>query len=136
MTSGKRQCARWGARLGVLALALFSLVPIHLAFDLCEWAHEQHPGSDAARYHGAQWHLLARLTGHEDSGTTPDEHGKGHDDCPVCSALGTLVGFSVTASPVLPVAVAVSTSSFVLPADDRPVNILPAVYRSRAPPLA
>jgi hypothetical protein len=124
--------------LGLLALALNALVPVHIAFDLAEAlrpAHHHHSASlDEG---GGERRLLALLTGHRDADDdgAADRQGKRHDGaCPVCSALGALAGFAAPAPAAL--AIPVSTG---LPAAQPVVEFepagTPAAYRSRAPPV-
>ena len=124
----------WAARLGLLALALNALVPIHLAFDLAE-AFEPAPHCGAqVQADGAERRLLALLSGHPETGGTSDEHGK-HHACPVCSALGALAGFAPPAPTALLAlfSVGLPTAYFVTQAESAGT---PAAYRSRAPPVA
>ena len=124
----------WAARLGLLALALNALVPIHLAFDLAEaFEPAQHCGAHV-ELDGTEQRLLALLSGHRETGGTSDEHGK-HHACPVCSALGALAGFAPPAPTTL-----LFLSAVGLPTE-HPLSQAeragaPAAYRSRAPPLA
>ena len=122
----------WAARLGLLALALNALVPIHLAFDIAE-AIEAPQCSAHAEVDNAERHLLARLAGHRDANGKSDEHGK-HHACPVCSALGSLAAFAQPAATALsaPAPAALPTPHFAVQAG----RLGPAAaYRSRAPPL-
>jgi hypothetical protein len=124
----------WAARLGLLALALNAMVPVHLAFDLAEaFEPAQHCGAEV-EIGGAEQRLLALLSGHREAGGASDEHGK-HHACPVCSALGALAGFA----PAAP------TALFALFPEGLPTAHsqiqaercgAPAAYRSRAPPVA
>ena len=122
----------WAARIGLLALALNALVPIHLAFDIAE-ALEAPQCSAHAEVDNAEWHVLALLAGHHDANGKSHEHGK-HHACPVCSALGALATFVPPASAVL---------SIPAPADLPKAHFrvqterfgTPPAYRSRAPPL-
>jgi hypothetical protein len=124
----------WAARLGLLALALNALVPVHLAFDLSEvFEPSQHCGAHL-EVSGAEQRLLALLTGHRETDGTSDEHGK-HHACPVCSALGALAGFAPPA-PVAPLAlspVGLPTAHPLIQAERAGA---PTAYRSRAPPIA
>lgn len=124
----------WAARLGLLALALNALVPVHLAFDLAE-AFE--PGSLCSVHFepdDAERHLLALLAGHRDAGGKSDGHGK-HHVCPVCSALGALAGITPPAAPALfvPPPAGLPAALSVIEGDRAGA---PAGYNSRAPPLA
>lgn len=124
----------WAARLGLLALALNAVVPVHLAFDLAEaFEPAQHCGAHL-EIGGAERRLLALLSGHPEADGTSDEHGK-HHACPVCSALGALAGFAPPApTALLALApVGLPTTRFVVRAEC--VSTL-AAYRSRAPPVA
>jgi hypothetical protein len=124
----------WAARLGLLALALNALVPVHLAFDLAEAVEPpQHCGAHV-EIGGAEQRLLALLSGHRETDGTSGEHGK-HHACPVCSALGALAGFAPPA-PTAPLAlspIALPTAHSITQAERAGV---PAAYRSRAPPAA
>jgi hypothetical protein len=123
----------WAAGLGLLALALNALVPIHLAFDIAEALEAPQCGAHAEA-DNAERHLLALISGHRDANGKSDEHSK-HHACPVCSALGALAGFVAPASAAL---------SVPAPGDLPTAHFLvqtarfgtPAAYRSRAPPLA
>ena len=119
-------------RLGLLALALNALVPIHLSFDLAESLGPQcgvHGEVD-----GAERRLLALLSGHREAGGTSDEHSK-HHACPVCSALGALAGFAAPAPTELHALfpVGLPTAHPVIQAERVGA---PTAYRSRAPPIA
>jgi len=123
----------WGARLGLVALALNALVPIHLAFDIAEALEAPQCSAHHTEVDNAERHLLALLAGHHDANGKSDEHGK-HHACPVCSALGSLAVFAPPAATAL---------SAPTPGDLRTAHFLvqterigaPAAYRSRAPPL-
>jgi Protein of unknown function (DUF2946) len=124
----------WAARLGLLALALNALVPVHLAFDLAEaFEPAQHCGTQV-EVGGAERRLLALLSGHRETDGTSDEHGK-HHACPVCSALGALAGFAPPAPAAL-----LALSPVGLPNAHSIIQAervgAPAAYRSRAPPVA
>jgi hypothetical protein len=124
----------WAARLGLRALALNALVPVHLAFDLAETFEPAQQCGAHIEAGGAEQRLLALLSGHRETDGTPDEHGK-HHVCPVCSALGALAGFAPPALTALPALfrVALPTAHFVIQAERIGA---PAAYRSRAPPVA
>jgi hypothetical protein len=132
--SGRRQHRAWAAWLGLLALALNALVPVHLAFDLAEaLAPAPRHGAPAAA-HSAEWRLLALLTGHREADGKSREHGKERrTDCPVCNALGTLVGVAPVAIAALPVPAPVAMPA--LPESVEFIAATPtAAYRPRAPP--
>lgn len=130
MRSGKTQRVRWAAWLGLLALALNALVPIHIAFDLAEAFGTQ---SDA---HSAEWSVLATLSGHGETDGESHEHGKGHPTpCPVCSALGALAGFVLAAVIVLPLPPPAPAPPALAAIGGEPASA-PLAYRSRAPPVA
>jgi hypothetical protein len=123
----------WAARLGLLALALNALVPIHLAFDIAE-ALEVPQCSAHAEVDNAERGLLALLIGHRHANGKFDEHSK-HRACPVCSGLGALVAFVPPSSTALsiPAAADPPTAHFLVQIERFGA---PAAYRSRAPPLA
>jgi hypothetical protein len=122
----------WTARLGLLALALNALVPIHLAFDIAE-ALEVPQCSAHAEAYGAERRLLALLSGHHGANGKSDEHNK-HHACPVCSSLGALAVFAPPAPTALSIpAPADLPTAYILVQTECPGA--PAAYRSRAPPL-
>ena len=124
----------WAARLGLLALALNALVPVHLAFDLAEAFEPEHQCGVHAEVGGAERRLLALLSGHRDADGKSEEHGK-HHACPVCSAIGSLAAFAPPAPAALsfPLPVGLPVAQSVIQAERVGA---PAGYRSRAPPLA
>jgi hypothetical protein len=130
------------AWLGVIALGLDALVPVHLAFDLAEAlataTHRADAGAENALRRDPIRRLLALAVGHHDgdgpAGGNSDDHDKHHHDCAVCSSLGTLAGFAPTAD--FPFSVALRVEAPLLSAavaKASPVAPAPA-YRSRAPP--
>ena len=124
----------WAARLGILALALNALVPVHLAFDLAEVFKPAHLCGARAQVSDAERSLLGLLSGHRDADGEADKHHK-HQACPVCGALGALAGLpppSPTALAV-PLPAGLPAAHFVIQAERARV---PAAYRSRAPPSA
>ena len=128
----------WATRLGLLALALNSLVPIHIAFDLAEALAPTHHRSahSHAEAGGTDRHLLALLVGHRhDSGRSHD-HGKGRGvACAVCSALGALAGVATPAATLLAAPAPAAVPVGLLVTETLPARA-PASYLSRAPPLA
>ena len=136
MKSGGLQGRAWATWLGLLALALNALVPVHLAFDLAE-ALGAAPGQHGmpAAAHSAEWRLLALLMGHRAGDGRSDHPDKDHGTvCPVYGALGTLAGCALTAPAALsvPALIAIATA---LPVAEREAPETPvAAYRSRAPP--
>ena len=122
----------WAARLGLLALVLNALVPIHLAFDIAE-ALEAPQCSAHAHVDNPERQLLALLSGHRHANGKAEEHNK-HHACPVCSSLGALAGFVPLAPAALsaPAPAALPTTHFLVQTERFDV---PAAYRSRAPPL-
>jgi hypothetical protein len=122
----------WAARLGLLALVLNALVPIHLAFDIAEALEAQQCSAHAQADNGER-QLLALLIGHHHANGKAEERTK-HHACPVCGALGALAGFVPPASMALliPAPANLPTAHFLAQAERFDV---PAAYRSRAPPL-
>lgn len=138
MRARSRRGTIWAAWLGLLALAVNALVPVHLAFDLAEaLAPARHPADEEAG--GAEHRLLALLSGHREAESSADEHNKhqhgqrDHDGCPVCSAFGALTGLALPAPVLLPVADAARLAA-PLPATEIEPAGTPPGYRSRAPP--
>jgi hypothetical protein len=130
----------WAARLGLLALALNSLVPIHIAFDLAEALGAAHhrTADTHAEVGSVERHLLALLTGHGEADHEHGEHGKHHHGtaCPVCSALGALAGFTPPVQVVVAAPVLVGLPTTLPAIEGEPLGIFAAAYRSRAPPAA
>jgi hypothetical protein len=129
----------WAAWLGLLALAVNALVPVHLAFDLAEALASARQSADEEAG-GAERHLLALLSGHREAESPADEHGKHqhghrhHPGCPVCSAFGALTGLALPMPVLLPVADATRLTA-ALPATEIEPAGTPPGYRSRAPPI-
>ena len=122
------------AWLGLVALVLNALVPVHLAFDLAD-ALTGRPAAPAEPRDG-EWRLLELLSGHQEAPATPDDQGRDHRSaCPVCTSLGALAGFA----PAAPIALPTSPPAAMPPALPALVGApatAPAAYRSRAPPTA
>ncbi len=122
--------------LGVLALALNALVPIHVAFDLAEAFGAAKPHGTHSDAHSAEWSVLAHLSGHSETGGKSREQGKGQPTpCPVCSALSTLAGFVPVAVVALPLPPPAAVPA-ALAAIGGETASAPLAYRSRAPPIA
>ena len=100
------------AWLGVIALSLDAIVPIHLAFDLAHaFQTTTHREDSSPAGHDFSWRLLALVTGHQDADGKDGSHVKHHrENCPVCSSLGTLAGFAPTATAPLSVPIRVENS--------------------------
>jgi Protein of unknown function (DUF2946) len=125
----------WAGWLGVVALGLYALVPIHFAFDLAEALGPAHEEQAPVVGHNAERGLLALLTGHLDVHSSPGHHHKHHrHDCPVCSSL-SLAGFAPAASPVLPVSVLIAAATAVATVTGAHDRAPALAYHSRAPPL-
>jgi len=127
----------WAAWLGLLALAVNTLVPVHLAFDLAEalGPTPQHPLEDEVG--GAERQLLALISGHREADGRVHEHGRHKHrqshQCPVCSAFGALTGLALPTPVLLPVVDATKLTA-ALPATEIEPAGTPPGYRSRAPP--
>ncbi|HVB17921.1 MAG TPA: DUF2946 family protein [Stellaceae bacterium] len=140
MRLSRPKWSRWAAAwLGIAALCLGALVPIHLAFDL---AAALEPASQATIRHGVEWRLLALVSLHDAHGDDhpaqngDQHHGKQHSPaCPVCSSLATLGAFALpgAAAVLLPPAIAPSHAPPAVAAP--PESTAAAYYRARAPPL-
>ncbi|HLY44861.1 MAG TPA: DUF2946 family protein [Stellaceae bacterium] len=134
MRRQRRGWSGWAAWLGVIALGLNALVPIHFAFDLAE-ALEQSDHTPAEIANGLDRQLLALICDHDQSGDA--HHGK-HSDrgCPVCAAAGSLIAFALVAGAPLPVPIAIAVRPDAAAIVEQPRRAPTAAYRSRAPPLA
>ena len=125
MARGRPRGVRWAGWLGVLALALNALVPIHLAYDLAAAIADRPAAGEHAGHH------------HQHSDGKPHHHhGDDGKACQFCAAAVTLAGFGLPSAVVLPTPTADAAS---LPAGAAVRFVLkaaPAAYRSRAPPIA
>jgi hypothetical protein len=130
------------AWLGVIALGLDALVPIHLAFDLAHaFEHLSHRQDSGVATHDLSSRLLALVTGHHDADAEPGDgtkdHGKHHHaDCAVCGSLATLAGFAPASAVLLPVPIRIDVPILLAGAETPPRADCAAAYRSRAPPIA
>jgi hypothetical protein len=130
------------AWLGVIALSLDALVPIHLAFDLAHTLETTtHREGSSPAEHDFTWRLLTLVTGHNDedapsSGKTGGRGEHHHPDCAVCSSLGTLAGFAPAATAPLSVPIRVETPILLATIAREPPGAPATAYRSRAPPIA
>ena len=130
------------AWLGVIALSLDALVPIHLAFDLAHaFESATHREDSSPAEHDFSWRLLTLVTGHHDEDTpsggktgSPGNHH--HPDCAVCSSLGTLAGFAPAATAPLSVPIRVETPILLATIASELPGAPATAYRSRAPPIA
>jgi hypothetical protein len=128
----KRKRRALVAWLGLFALLLDALVPIHLAFDLAESL-----GLDRAPIAAADpmRPLLAELVGHESQPDKPDRDHHHHHDCAVCAAAGTLGAVTAPSPAALPVPTLAAQPILLAALRVAPPGASFAAYRSRAPPL-
>jgi hypothetical protein len=128
------------AWLGVIALGLDALVPIHLAFGLAIGfadAHEcGHYEGSAPRSHDPAWWALALLTGHE-PGTDPSRSHAGFHPAatPFCGPAGIAVGFTPPTSAALPPPPQLEKPRATVTAEADPALPSACAYHSRAPPV-
>ena len=126
------------AWLGIIALSLNALVPIHLAFDLADALTASDHAEDADAGHDLANSVLALLVGHHHDQDRSAPHKPHHHDdgCAVCGAVGTLAGFAPAAVAQLaaPGSVFAATFGFVEPPAPQLAPVI--IYRSRAPPRA
>jgi hypothetical protein len=123
------------AWLGILALSVNALVPIHLAFDLADaLAGESHERASPWHQHDGR-QLLAALAGHHDSGgKSGAPSNRSHTDCFVCGSLSALAGFAGSAAIALPTPAMVDTPMSLAAATVELRGASAFAYRSRAPP--
>lgn len=131
---GKRQRRAVAGWLGILALLLGALVPIHLTFDLVGAlnANDTHHARDADV--GPSHELLAKLVGHH---SRPGQPGGDHHrraDCAVCAAASVLAAFAVP-PPATPPAPSTAQPVVLAAGNTAFSGAPPASYRSRAPPV-
>jgi hypothetical protein len=123
------------AWLGILALNVNALLPVHLAFDLADaLAGERHEQACPWHQHDGR-HLLAALAGHHDSGgKSGAPSNRSHIDCFVCGSLSALAGFAGSAGIALPTPTLVDTRMSLAAATVELRGASTFAYRSRAPP--
>lgn len=123
--------------LGLVALSLNALVPIHIAFDIADALkpnRAEHAGFHD-HHHGGR-HLLAELVGHRHAGGGSGGHSDHrHLDCPVCGSLGTLAGFAAAPGAALSTPFLVEAPPELAAASGVLIGAAPAAYQSRAPPV-
>ncbi len=125
----------WAVWLGVIALGIDALVPIHAALDLAEAIGASRPGARAAD-RSLEWRLFALAAGHRDDADKANGgDDRRHQTCAVCSALGALAGFAPAAAVRLAVPASVEAPVNLVEIAAAPAGPRPAAYRSRAPPL-
>jgi len=124
----------WAAWLGVIALGLNALVPIHFAFDLAEALNPAHHAPEIGD--GIERHLLALICGHEEGGDSGHHGKRGDRGCPVCAAVGTLIAFAPATGAAFPFPVAIATRVSAAATAALSHATPAAAYRSRAPPVA
>jgi Protein of unknown function (DUF2946) len=123
------------ACLGVLALLLQALVPVHLTFDLV--AAVDQGRSESAHADRAERDFLAALSGHHHPRNNPDRGGANHHtDCTVCNSLGALGTLAPPLSTALPSPVLLASPPEFAALPSERSGASPAAYLSRAPPLA
>jgi hypothetical protein len=130
-----KAAAMW---LGMLALALNALVPIHLTFDLVAALNAEHGGPVHADDGSRERHFLAALTGHHHPHGKPGGHGDSrHTDCLVCNSLSALGGsFAPPLSAALLGPSLLAAVLAPLATSSTPSGASPAAYFSRAPPIS
>ena len=136
LRSGRLRGVRGAAWLGVLALVLNALVPIHIAFDLAEAFGAMSPRVAQSDARGVEWSILARLVGHTEANGKPQDDSKGKPaPCPICGALSALAGFVPTTVASLPVPPPAAMPAALAAIGAERAGV-PLAYRSRAPPTA
>ncbi len=134
MRANRLRLGAVAAWLGMIALGLNALVPIHLAFDLAHAlaGEERH---DASGEHAFGSSLLELVLGHHDLADGTDSHrGHHHTQCAVCGSLGTLAGFALAGPAIMPLPVRIEAPTAAAAVKNEPHAAAPAAYRSRAPP--
>ncbi len=123
------------AWLGICALILNALVPIHLAFDLADALENGHAEHVGDHHHGSRHGLLAMLVGHRHTdGKSEGQPTHRHLDCAVCGTLGAIGGFAPATAIAVPVPTLAHASPPVAATTDGIRGLSHAAYRSRAPP--
>ena len=127
----------WAVWLGVIALGINALVPIHVALDLAEGFGAPRPGARAPD-RSFEWQLFALAAGHHDDDGKADGDGDSdshHQNCAVCSALGALAGFAPATTVTLAVPASIEVPVDLVEIAAAPASPPTAAYRSRAPPF-
>lgn len=134
----RRRWSGWGAWLGVIALSINALVPIHFAFDLAEAFEPAHHASAGISGGALDRQLLALICGNQQGVDEGGHHqGKlGDRGCPVCAAGGTLTALAPPVLAALPVLNAIAAPPLAAALAAVCHSAPGAAYRSRAPPLA
>ncbi len=128
------------AWLGVIALSLDALVPIHLAFDLAHALEAgTHREAPSPIKDDLSQRLLTLVIGHHDedspAGGKHEGHSKDHHaDCAVCGSLGTLAGFTLATPVPLSVPIRVEVPILLAATASEPPAAPAVLYRARAPP--
>ena len=135
MRRRRRSWSRLAAWLGVIALGLNALVPIHFAFDL---ADALEPAHHAPAEYSLDRQILALLSGHQADNDHHHHHHHGQPGsphaCPVCAAAATLAALALPTLAALPPPAAAALRLAPRPMVAAAPAILAAAYLSRAPP--
>jgi hypothetical protein len=138
VTLGRPKVNSIAAWLGICALILNALVPIHLAFDLADALNNEHPdhvGHVGQHHHGSRHGVLAALVGHRHTDGKSEGQGHGHHiDCAVCGTLGALGGFAPASAIIVPVPTLFDALPVLEATPGEIRRISHATYCSRAPP--
>lgn len=129
MPLARHRAGLGAAWLGILALSLNLLIPIHLILDLGD-VRDDEPSSPIQADN-----FLAALVGHREGGGELPGGDHRHVNCAVCGTLAALTGIAPTAGIALPMP-GVTPAIVRAPAGiGYPTPAPPPPYRSRAPPL-
>jgi hypothetical protein len=131
-----RTIAAW---LGVVALSLNALFPIHYAFGLAaDFANARECGHSqvGVQVSDPTWQVLALLTGHDANSDPSRSHGGLHPVAgSVCSFAANQTGFTAPAAvaAAVPALQDLALAAAVTPRYSP--QAVPTAYRSRAPPI-
>lgn len=128
----RRRAVAW---LGLLALILDALVPIHLALDVVAVLNAGHAHGARVAEGDAARAILATIVGHHASPDRAPGHHRHHRDCAVCGAAGTLAAFAPAAPAMLPVRSAAAQPLLLAARSAVFAGASATPYRSRAPPI-
>jgi len=125
-----------GAWLGVLALGMYAIVPIRVAFDIVAMITAGLDGEESSPFAAHTPHAHAAVPHNHGQTEAPGERSPGHQHshCAICGALPVAGAVPVPAAAIVAGPIILETLVlFAVPSLELP-TASPAAYVSRAPP--